>query len=211
MIVKTLGVVLSKVPYTDHSAVVKVFTENNGLIPFLVQGLGKSKSKAAYYQSGQLIELVFNDKQGGGLRRIKEVQLHRENPIMLSIPAQQLCFFYTELLSLSLEDSHSDAALFEYIKDKICSLGNEVSQKYAPIQFVLGLCEQLGYQIDADVHFPHLQGVKFQLQEISAGRDPELDRSMRRHLLNRLVDVLRLLAFPERSVRSLEVIDELFL
>ncbi len=130
---------------------------------------------------------------------------------MLSIPSQQLCFFYTELLSLALEDSHSDTALFEYIKEKICGLGSGASQKYAPIQFVLGLCEQLGYQIDADVHFPHLQGVKFQLKEIALGNDPGLDRGMRRHLLNRLVDVLQLLAFPEKSVRSLDVIDELFL
>ncbi len=94
MLVKTSGVVLKKIPYTDHSAVVHIYTEQTGLIPFLVQGLGKSKSKAAYFQSGQLIDLVFNNKQTGGLRRLKEVNLHPDNPIQLGISAQQLSFFY---------------------------------------------------------------------------------------------------------------------
>jgi hypothetical protein len=210
MLVKTSGVVLKKIPYTDHSAVVHIYTEQTGLIPFLVQGLGKSKSKAAYFQSGQLIELVFNNKQTGGLRRLKEVNLHPDNPIQLGISAQQLSFFYTELLALSLEDAQADAELFDFIKNKLCDLSQNSPQKYAPIRFVLGLCAQLGYQIDADIHFPHLEGVKSQLNAILRGEEPIIDRITRRHLLNRLVERLQIEAFPEKSVRSLDVIDALF-
>ena len=209
MLVKTAGIVLKKIPYTDHSAVVHIFTQTNGLVPFLVQGLGKSKSKGAYYQSGQIIELVYNDKQSVGLRRIKDVTLHPDSPILLDIIAQQLCFFYTELISLSLEDAHTDLELFDFIKKELCDSLQKSQHKYAPIRFVLGLCSQLGYQIDADVHFPHLDGVKLQLKQIMQGEDPGIDRHMRRLLLNRLVERLQIEAFPEKSVYSLRIIDEL--
>lgn len=209
MLVKTAGIVLKKIPYTDHSAVVHVFTEQNGLVPFLVQGLGKNKSKAAYYQSGQLLDIVYNDKQSIGLRRIKEVSLHTDNPILLNIIAQQLCLFYTELVLLSIQDAHTDLELFDFIKSEICQSTQTTLHKYAPIRFVLGLCFQLGYQIDADVHFPHLGGIKTQLNQIIKGEDPNLDRTSRRHLLNRLVERLQIEAFPERSVQSLKIIDEL--
>jgi len=209
MLVKTAGIVLKKIPYTDHSAVVHVFTEQNGLVSFLVQGLGKNKSKAAYYQSGQLLDIVYNDKQSIGLRRIKEVSLHTDNPILLNIIAQQLCLFYTELVMLSIQDAHTDLELFDFIKSEICQSTQTTLHKYAPIRFVLGLCFQLGYQIDADVHFPHLGGIKTQLNKIIKGEDPNLDRTSRRHLLNRLVERLQIEAFPERSVQSLKIIDEL--
>lgn len=209
MLVKTTGIVLKKIPYTDHSAVVHIFTEHNGLVPFLVQGLGKSKSKAAYYQSGQILDIVFNDKQGAGLRRIKEVNLNPDNPILIDIISQQLCFFYTELVLLSIQDAHTDMELFDYVRNELCQFPNITQQKYAPIRFVLGLCSQLGYQIDADIHFPHLEGTKQQLTSILAGNDPQIDRATRRHLLNRLVERLQIEAFPEKSVHTLKIIDEL--
>jgi len=209
MLVKTTGIVLKKIPYTDHSAVVQIFTEHHGLVPFLVQGLGKSKSKAAYYQSGQILDIVFNDKQGPGLRRVKEVNLNPENPILIDIIAQQLCFFYTELVLLSIQDAHIDMELFDYVKHELCQTPSTIQQKYAPIRFVLGLCSQLGYQIDADIHFPHLEGTKEQLNQILAGKDPNIDRATRRHLLNRVVERLQIEAFPEKSVYTLKIIDEL--
>ena len=191
-------------------------TSAPALLRILLPICGHSGSNCAFdlneeniYQSGQIIELVYNDKQSVGLRRIKEVTLHPDSPILLDIIAQQLCFFYTELISLSLEDAHTDLELFDFIKKELCDSLQKSQHKYAPIRFVLGLCSQLGYQIDADVHFPHLDGVKLQLKQIMQGEDPGIDRHTRRILLNRLVERLQIEAFPEKSVYSLRIIDEL--
>lgn len=210
MLVKTAGIVIKKIPYTDSAAVVHIFTQTNGIVPFLVQGLGKAKSKSAYYQSGQILDIVYTDKQQQGLKRIKEVQLNAKSPINLNIIAQQLLLFYTELTSLTLTEYQTDSDIYHLLQTAITNLNNSDALTYAPLRFVLELCQNIGYQINPDIHFPHLEGVKTQLNHIIQGEDPQIDRATRKHLLERLLQIVQTEAFPDKSLRSFEVINTLF-
>ena len=99
MLTRTEGIVIKRIPYTDSSAVVHIYTKENGLVPFLVQGLGKAKSKVAYYQIGQLLEINYNHKSSGGLNRIREVTLLNGYQLPVDFHKQQLLFFYIEVFN----------------------------------------------------------------------------------------------------------------
>lgn len=114
MLTRTEGIVIKRIPYTDSSAVVHIYTKENGLVPFLVQGLGKAKSKVAYYQIGQLLEINYNHKSSGGLNRIREVTLLNGYQLPIDFHKQQLLFFYIEVIQQSVEEAHADHDFFNF-------------------------------------------------------------------------------------------------
>lgn len=78
MIVKSRGVVLHRFPYSDSSLIVKVLTEECGVVSFIVKGGKRSSSpfKGAV-DPLSLVEVVFNQKQraDSDLQFIKEATL----------------------------------------------------------------------------------------------------------------------------------------
>jgi DNA repair protein RecO (recombination protein O) len=211
MIVDAEGVIIKKIPYTDHSSVVHIYTNKNGLLAFLVQGLGKPKSKKnAYFQTGQILNLSYYEKEQPGLRRIKEAHLHPLTPLLLDFKAQQLVFFYCELISLSVEENYSDPPLFHLLKEHILVLNENPTLKYQSLKFVLQLSDLLGYRITATMHFPYDTEIKSKIDAIYKGLDPELNRESRSILLKHLLNRLQIEVFPNKNLKSLEVIESLF-
>ncbi len=229
MLTKTRALVLRKIPYTDHSVIAKVFTEDCGLLSFIVQGVQKSKTHNAYFQPGNFLEIVFNLKNDGGLNRVKETRiLNTENgiphPVLLQI--QQ---FYLELLSVSLQENQPENALFVFLVEQWNNLKTTQSWSYHPIIFTLGLCRQLGYDVHWNSYrsasstnsnivaeFAPNEGIKQQpawmsiaINRIQDGQDLQLSRMERRDLLNALVQHLQFHAFPNKALKSLEIIDEI--
>ncbi|NBN99833.1 MAG: hypothetical protein EBV19_11430 [Flavobacteriia bacterium] len=65
MLTKTRAIVIRKTPYTDNSAVLQLFTEQSGLLSFLVQGIhGKSASSKKSGSSSQSSANVHTTHQG---------------------------------------------------------------------------------------------------------------------------------------------------
>ena len=121
MEIKTRGIVLKRIPYTDNSIVVQFFTQHAGLVSFLVRGIQKNKSKNAYYQLGQFVELVFKPKEGTGLNHIKEISIPPEILVNHSyhttnILVQQIQFFYIEILNLCINETAQDEDLYIIIQ-----------------------------------------------------------------------------------------------
>ena len=111
MLVKTEAIVVKRTPYTDHSAVVKLFTREFGLLPFLIQGLHGKHNKNSLFQPGTLVEVVFH-KQNKGMMRAKEVSLvsgwgYSHYPIH-----DQVRWFFLELLSHVLHEEQPEELLF---------------------------------------------------------------------------------------------------
>jgi len=229
MLTKTRALVLRKIPYTDHSVIAKVFTEDCGLLSFIIQGVQKSKTHNAYFQPGNFLEIVFNLKKDGGLNRVKEtrilnIEMGIPHPVILQI--QQ---FYLELLSTSLQENQPENALFTFLIEQWDNLKKSSSWSYHPIQFTLGLCSQLGYDVhwggyitlnleklNIVAEYAPNEGIKPQpawmtiaVNRIQDGQDLQLSRMERRDLLNALVQHLQFHAFPNKSLKSLAIIDEI--
>jgi len=63
MLSTTNAIVLSKLKYRDNDLIVKCYTQEHGIISFLVRGVLKSKksnTKTAYFQLLSQIQVVFN-------------------------------------------------------------------------------------------------------------------------------------------------------
>lgn len=211
MIVDAEGIIIKRIPYSDHSSVVHIYTDRNGLSAFLVQGLGKPKSKRnAYFQCGQILNLSYYEKELTGLRKLKEVHLHPENPVMLNFAAQQLVFFYTELLSLCVVEHDSDVRLFQFIKQSITELPQLPTLKYQAVKFVLHLSDFLGYRISAKSHFSNLLDWEHQIEALIHNKPVEISKEDRRMLLKHVIHELQMEVFPQKNLKSLDIIESLF-
>jgi DNA repair protein RecO len=208
MLVKTKGIVIKRIPYTDHSAVVHIYTELSGLAAFLVQGLGKAKSKNAYYQSGTSVELVYTVKQSPGLLRIKEISALKTSIVPDAMDIQQVKFFYTELISLCVHEHFPDAIFFQLVLNEFDKLNsaNKNQLKYLPIQFVLNVCRGLGYELDWQ-QFYTPSWIITALDELENQQAINLNQEQRRLVLNEVLNQLKYYAFPDKKLKSLEIFE----
>jgi rRNA maturation protein Rpf1 len=72
----TRGIVFQKVKYAESAVIVKIYTEEFGLLSFIVSGLRNKRyfPKSAYFQSLSLLDLVITYKENKSLHQIKEVK-----------------------------------------------------------------------------------------------------------------------------------------
>ena len=116
------GIVLRTYNYNDKNAIVKVYTDNRGLLSFL---LPQSNSKAAkmrraLFQPLALVEIEAVIMPGRDLFRIKNAHCLdplisiRSNPIKGAI-----CLFLTEILSRAIIEQEQNAPLFSFIAGSI--------------------------------------------------------------------------------------------
>ena len=76
MLETTKAIALSKIKYAEKDLIVKCFTENHGVVSFMVKNAfsKKSRSKLSYFQQLTLLEITFNYKNGKSLCFIKEIR-----------------------------------------------------------------------------------------------------------------------------------------
>jgi DNA repair protein RecO (recombination protein O) len=227
MLVKSEALVVKRTPYTDHSAVVKLFTRDFGLIPFLIQGLHGKHNKNSLFQPGTLIEVVFH-KQSRGMMRAKEVSLlsgwgYSHNPLH-----DQVRWFFLELLSHILHEEQPEEQLFDISKHTFQQLNVGCDHlPILPIQYLFEFCEVTGHGIQITeetkrIGFDILSGMPATsksvpsniidgelctaLEEISINKDFTLPSKQRRGLVNKLVQYLEIHAIPGKTLKSLDIL-----
>lgn len=229
MLVKSQAIVLKKIPYTDHASVVSLYTREHGLQRFLVQGLHKKNNKNAYFQLGNTVEIVFNYKSNPGLLRIKEISSLGIQSTYDNFGMQQLKWFYLEIMSHCIQEDHSDPNLFDFILLQFSKIQLGANFSYLPIDFLLGLGIELGYEIDwqmgeinaidlttgqistnsTPIYFRSEPWMNKAIISISKKEYPDLNKSERRMILDKLVAHLQHHLFPQKQLMSLEIFDTL--
>lgn len=227
MLVKSEALVIKRTPYTDHSAVVKLFTRDFGLIPFLIQGLHGKQNKNSLFQPGTLIEVVFH-KKSQGMMRAKEISLlsgwgYAHNPIH-----DQVRWFFLELISHILHEEQPEEALFDLSKTTFQQL-NDGCKNLAllPIQFLYQLCDVTGHGLQLDEAtlksgFDIVSGRAADgrsilsntisidncqiLQEIVTGKIDTAHSRNRKELVGKLVNYIETQVIPGKSIKSLEIL-----
>ena len=173
MITKTRAIVVRKTPYTDNSAVVQLFTEDAGLLSFLVQGIhGKSAtarsssaqtsrsngnrsisgstntSKSALYQLSNVVELVYNHKPGG-MQRIKEISLISGWGLASTPMHDQVRWFVLEVLQLALQQEQPEHELFSVATHLFLRLNlGEKNISNLVISAVVDLTHAMGFSLE---------------------------------------------------------------
>ncbi|MDZ4668112.1 MAG: DNA repair protein RecO [bacterium] len=150
MLAKCRGIVLSTVPYSESSVVLKCYTDQYGLQSYMVSGLRGKKAaiKPSHLLPLSLLELEVYHQQSKNLQRIKELKsVPILNQLHFDLTKQTMALFMAELLGKSLrDDNQRDPQLFEFVFNSVQivdlfsgSLGN------FPVFFMLKLSKYLGF------------------------------------------------------------------
>jgi DNA repair protein RecO (recombination protein O) len=149
MLAKTQGIVLSSIKYAESSIITKIYTEEFGMLSFMVRGVRKRKARisASFFQAFTLVDLDINYKVKSNLQNIKEISLsQRTDALHTDVRKSTVALFLAEVLHKSLEEEQQDQSLFEFLQLSISFLDSmESDLANFHLIFLLQLSKHLGF------------------------------------------------------------------
>lgn len=125
MFVKTKGIVLRSVKYSETSLILDIFTLELGLRTYIISGVRKKNARtgAAMLQPLNILDLLVYNKESAKINRIKEVKLsYIYKKLNFDIKKSSVGLFILELLWKSLKEKESNPKLFEYVENSLIFL-----------------------------------------------------------------------------------------
>ena len=168
MIVKTRGIVLRIVKYSDVQNIVEAYTEAQGRVSFLVRipKSRKSRIKSVLFQPLSLLLLEWNSRP---TVRLQKLQNAKPAVLFTGIPYEPgktaMALFLSEFLCGALREEQKNDAMFRYIFLSIEWLDrNATSCANFHLVFLLRLSRFLGFYPNLDDYRP---GCFFDMQNSS--------------------------------------------
>ncbi|MEO1517758.1 MAG: DNA repair protein RecO [Bacteroidota bacterium] len=240
MLIKTRGIVLRAVKYSETSLILDIYTEAKGLRSYIVSGVRSRKSKvsAGLVQLMSLVDMVAYHRDEKDLNRIREIKAaHIYEQLPFDIRRSSVGMFMTELIRKSIREIEENPALFHYLFESFRYLDSSPHRvANLHIQFMVELTAFLGfapaghYQDDTAVfdmlegrflpdatsHLHFMDETSSQLlgQFIQSDQahchDIPLDRATRRKFLLDLLDYYRLHIENFSGLNTLDVLEDVF-
>jgi DNA repair protein RecO (recombination protein O) len=230
------GVFLWKVRHGDHGFVVRFFTRQGGAQSLLMQGIkGRKSSLSAYLFPLSILELEIAAHQGKGMLRLKDLRLTSDaGRLQFDVHKHAVAGFLAELLYRALPEQHPDSTLFAFLKYSASELNQRENIANFHLSFLLQLSHFLGFYPQREEHpsgtqFLDLREGRFVRQRplhldyiesyfaglwmdiMDNGADiSSLRRSDRRELLEQMLRYYALHLQGMKSLRSLDVLHELY-
>lgn len=149
MLHKTRGIVLQTINYSDTSVIARIYTEQFGLQPYMVNGARgkKAKIKANVLQPLSIVEMVVYHKEKNTLQRISEI---RNNQPFTSIPYNivktSIAIFLNELLCKAIREEEPNERLFGFLYSSVQILDLDPgSCSNFHLGFMIQLSKYLGF------------------------------------------------------------------
>lgn len=211
MLVKTDGIILRQIPFSDTSIIVKVFTRDFGLISFLVKGAKSKKNpKANILKPINQISFSFYQKDNKGLRQFKESQLiFAPDAQQFGIYKSAVAMMMIELLNTTItEDAMKDIEKYEFLEYSFNFLREHRLHSNFYLSFIYQYSIHLGIEIPFHI-FSNSEQV-FSLSEyqsidkisISIIERKELFKKLDQHFFENLTNY--------KSLKSIAILEELF-
>jgi DNA repair protein RecO (recombination protein O) len=150
LIIKTRGIVVRAIKYSETSLIVDVLTEAVGLRTYIVSGVRQTKAKfgAALLQVPSLIDLVaYEGDDAAKMQRVKELRAaYIFQKIPFDIQRGAMALFMAEVLRRSIREHDAVPELFAFVFDSFLLL----DQTSLPIQnfhlsFLVKLSDFFGF------------------------------------------------------------------
>ncbi len=149
MLLKTSGIFLQKINYSETSLIVKIYTREAGLQSYLLKGARgkKSKIKANVLQHLTLLDLEVYHRDSANLQRVKELRIAKPfKTLPYDIRKSTIVLFINELLVKVLREEQASAELFDFIYQSISLLDDKEEKiKSFHLIFMLQLSKYLGF------------------------------------------------------------------
>jgi DNA repair protein RecO (recombination protein O) len=150
MLVKTRGVVLHQIKYTDSGVVVQAYTREYGRQSFLVKGMRSKKSGRhnALLQPMFILDLVLYYKESRSMQLLKEFSVaFLPAGIYSDFKKSSIGVFLCEFMASVLKEESSHSELFDFIEDSVKYLDSSKSGfTNFHIAFLIGLSSYLGFE-----------------------------------------------------------------
>lgn len=237
MELKTRAIAIHAYPYGDTGRVLKVLTEEEGMISILLRSAGtkRSASRLVLFQPMNRLGLVLKSPKSSGLYMLKESWLDEPRPEWIHDPVRScLSMFYAEAVLRSVSESDPDSDFFSFLWQWMDITDVAPHHSDLPIRFLLELGLHLGVSPQASESGDH-----FDLREghfvLGTPRHPEflepeqaqllrsfLSSSLEQHpgrdasrasrllLLEGLITYLQLHLEHFKGLRSLKVLEAIF-
>lgn len=238
MLHKTSGLLLHTIKYSETSLIVKIISPDFGVKSYIVNGVRskKTKFKATIFQPLTLVDMIVSNTDNAKLQRISEISiLYPYNDIPYNIIKSSIALFLNEVLYKALKEQHSDANLFEYLKNslQLLDLKNDTCSNFH-IFFMIQLSRYLGFFPEGNFsvttsifdlqegrfvrHLPNhphymdaVQSLLFN-ELINSEYDTvdqiKIDKNQRKQLLNSLIKFYQLHISSFGEIKSLEVLEQ---
>ena len=137
------GIVVGGIPYGDRSRVVKVLTDEAGLVPVWV---ANARTQSGLWHPLAMVELSgVKPGKGQGLWQCKEWRREAPQLQLRNAPARSaVAFFVAECLALTLEEHAPAPEVFALASRTVHELETEVQVGWVHVSFMANLVEALG-------------------------------------------------------------------
>lgn len=239
MLIKTSGIVIHSLKYSDNSNIVTIYTTQFGRTTYMVHAVNKKKSKfrAAFLQPLSIVEMNVYHQPNKNIQTIKDVNIvYPFTGIPYNPVKNLLALFIAEVLYRALKTSEPDDELFNFIQNSIQALDCcEDGLANFHLVFMMKLCLYLGFS-------PNREGNNLKYFDLENGvfvaekplhkhyLDEELtfyflkilhtdyiemkniilNRNIRLKLIESLIDYYKLHIPDFKGLKSLAVLHELF-
>lgn len=149
MDIKTKGIVLHTVKYSETSVIVRMYTERLGLVSYIVNGVRSSRTtaKAAMMQPLTLLDLDITHRDNKNLQRIKEYRrAYTYKALPFDTVRTAMGLFILEVVSKSLKEHDANEEMFHFVYDCFVHLDEMavVNHDYH-LQFLVYYAVYLGF------------------------------------------------------------------
>ncbi|MDR1257781.1 MAG: DNA repair protein RecO [Tannerellaceae bacterium] len=181
MLIKTNGIVLHTIPYSDTRIIAHLYTEAAGRLSCIATRTSGRRNtlSAAVFMPLSVIEAVIDDRPGRDLARLRDARIVCPLPGLLAdVVKSSLALFLAEVLFRMLREEGADAGLFAFLTHSIRLLdGVEEGVANFHLVFLLRLLDHLGIYPNAD---SYSEGAWFDMQNgVFVSRPP-----LHRHFLD---------------------------
>lgn len=167
MLITTNAIVLSKLKYKDNDLIVKCYTQQLGVVSFLLRGVLKSKkssTKAAYFQPLSQLQLSIVYKQNRSLQNVNDTKMnHVYSSLHTHVLKSAIVMFLSEVLSSTLKEEEPNETLFSYIETTLLWLDEQSEFSNFHLLFLLNLSKYLGF-------YPDIQSIDAPYFNLKEGR-----------------------------------------
>lgn len=239
MLIKTKGIVLHKLKYSESSIIARIFTSDLGLISCIASGvrIKNPKYSPILFQQASLVEIVIYHKLNSNLLRLKEI---RSDYTYLTIPYDirktVIILFLSELLYKCIKEEEVNKPLFEFLITALVNYDRFPPNPDFTLIFLLRIKQYLGFiprnnfssenpffdLIEGEFkntppHHPHYaekdlsSALSVLLKsDLPFGGSSILSQKVRKELLSVLINYFNLHVTNLKNLKSLKVLNEVF-
>ena len=169
MLVSTKAIVLSKIKYKDYDLIIKCYTENYGVVTYLVKNALKTKRgkfKPAYFQPLTLLEIEADHKDNRSLQYFKDIKLYfNYSTLHSNVIKSTMVMFLSEVTTNILKEEEQNLALYNYLETTLIWFDESKTNTNFHLMFLVELTKYLGFYPElptSEVNYFNLEAGKFQ-------------------------------------------------